>query len=69
MKRRGVLAITALTVLLTGLGMRSAGWFPGKYSARHARHHNRDQASALTDAALRHLHYQPLHWRALLLQH
>jgi hypothetical protein len=69
MKRRSVLAITALTVLFTGLGMNRAGWFEGKHSPRHARHQSRAQASALSDAALRHMHYQPLHWRAMLLQH
>jgi hypothetical protein len=70
MKRRGVLVLTALTVLITGLGMNSAGWFQGKHSAHHShsRHHARAQASAMSEAALRHLHFQPLHWRAMLLQ-
>jgi hypothetical protein len=69
MKRRSVLAITALMVLFAGLGMNRAGWFHAKHAARHGRHHSKAQASALSDAALRHMHYQPLHWRAMLLQH
>jgi hypothetical protein len=71
MRKRGMVVLTALTLLATGLGMNSAGWFKGKHASRHANrphHHARAQASALNEAAWRHQNFQPLHWRAMLLQ-
>jgi hypothetical protein len=75
MRKRGLLIVTVFTVLLTGVLSTYAGWFSGNHPVRPAYHHPdpRSHAKArdsmTTDAAWRYRHCQPVHWRALMLQH
>jgi hypothetical protein len=75
MKKRGLLILTVFTVLLTGVVASYAGWFSGSRAGRSGAHHldPRSHAKArdvgLTDAAWRYRRCQPLHWRAMFLQH
>jgi len=70
MQRRGLLAVTALTVLLTAVVLARAGWL-SRPSARQADAHGtaRSRDPWTTEAAWRWRHSQPSHWRACLLQH
>jgi len=75
MKKRSLLLLTVFTILCTGLGMTGAGWFSatssGRQGARHAdpRSHAKAQVPAITEAAWRYRRSQPVHWRAMMLQH
>lgn len=73
MTRRGLVPVTLLTVLFTGLTLARAGWFaatsfrtfPHRGDAHsHARAH--DPLGG--EAAFRWRHCQATHWRACLLQ-
>jgi hypothetical protein len=68
MKRWGLLVITPITVLLTGVVLHKAGWFSHRASAAGpaVRTVPRDSHSS---AVLRQAHGQPHHWRDCLLAH
>jgi hypothetical protein len=71
MKRRGLLFLTVLTLLCAGLGTTVAGWYSGSPSPRRleSHPHAKAQGPAMTEAAWRYRRCQPVHWRALMLQH
>src|SRR5437879_1727964 len=56
---------TVCVVLWTGF---SLNWLKGDQPHKAA-HRLTAQEMGRTEAALRHKHYQPSHWRALVLQH
>jgi hypothetical protein len=71
MKRRGLFFLTVLTLLGAGLATTAAGWYSGSHSPRRSdvHTHAKVQVPAMTEAAWRYRRCQPVHWRALMLQH
>jgi hypothetical protein len=70
MKTRSLLLATVLTLLCTGFFLTYAGWFAGSSSRRpDARSHARAHDGFNSDAAWRYRRCQPVHWRAMMLQH
>jgi len=71
MKRRGLLFPTLLTISCTALFLTGAGWFSAGHSSPHpdSRTHAKAQVPLLTEAAWRYRRCQPVHWRAMMLQH
>jgi hypothetical protein len=75
MKNRGLLALTMLTVLLTGLLATYAGWFSGNRASRPSprhpdpRSHAKARDLVTSEAAWRYRRCQPVHWRAMFLHH
>jgi hypothetical protein len=65
MKRRGLLVVTALTLLLTGVVLARAASPRRSDSAGSARLRNPFDGQT----AIRYRQCQPTHWRAFLLQH
>jgi hypothetical protein len=66
MKRWGLLVVTSVTILFTGVVLHKAGWFSHRASAAGPAVHTRESRSS---AALRQAHGQPHHWRDCLLAH
>jgi hypothetical protein len=75
MKNRSLLAATLITFSVTGSLLTGAGWFSATRPARAASHHPdthshaRAQDTMTSEAAWRYRRCQPVHWRALMLQH
>jgi hypothetical protein len=70
MKDFGLVAVTLFSLLLTAFAVPAAGWFSSKAPASRPPQIHTARASDLTsDAAIRHRQGQPVHWRALVLQH
>jgi hypothetical protein len=69
MKRCPLFVATLLTVGVTGLAVRGAGWFdaPAKRPTLHGHPRSHDPMS--TPSALRWQQGHPTHWRACLMQH
>jgi hypothetical protein len=74
MKRRGLLLVTLLTLLITGLVLPHANGLsprPPRPGARFVEGHTtaRTHDPLFSDAGLRWRRCQATHWRACLLQH
>ena len=74
MRNSSLLWVTVVTVLFTAIALKSAGWFSGSHVARAAARRVEVRTARevneilTTEAAYRHVHGQPNHWRSFILQ-
>ena len=70
MKDFGLVAVTLCSLLLTAFAVPAAGWFSSKPPlSRPPQLQAASPSELMSEAALRHRRGQPVHWRALVLQH
>ena len=74
MRNSSLIWVTVVTVLFTAVALKSAGWFAGPrhghVAARRVEVRTAREVNDIltTEAAYRHVHGQPNHWRSFVMQ-